>query len=405
MEKLITEKTKERASSLSLSPMRMSLGIPKVDNGDESSSSPKSKVSQILQAIFDLYAMIDSRRQKDYVSFRDTYNKEEKRKEERHQELLSVLGVTTEIPIKQEPTPKAEKLPKVKAEKKKTVRAARKIKPATVSKVSKKKRTVKPGLSIGKPANPMITTAAKVAATALVGTGLASMATSAIAKEEGFAEKAYNDAGKVSIGYGHQIKEEEYKQGFIEIGDERVEIKGNRGLDTRITKDQANKLLQIDLPKYEKAAKDPLGDSWNKLNDSQKSALVSYAYNVGSTASLVRAGLKEAIDSGDMAKAAQIIREKGIATSEGKTNPVLVERRKREADIFEKGAKSGSPATVIPETPLDSISKMNKDLNEQLNDLSNIMTTVQNVNITNNTQTQPSAPQVQDDRPVHERKR
>ena len=39
-------------------------------------------------------------------------------------------------------------------------------------------------------------------------------------------------------------------------------------------KEQAEKLLAIDIPKYEDAAKRPLGDSWNKLNQNQKIQLL-----------------------------------------------------------------------------------------------------------------------------------
>jgi GH24 family phage-related lysozyme (muramidase) len=183
-----------------------------------------------------------------------------------------------------------------------------------------------------------------------------------IVKEEGFAKKAYNDAGKVSIGYGHQIKPEEYQQGFILAGDERVPIAGNRGLDTTITKEQAQKLLKMDMPKYENQAKKMLGDStWNKLNDNQKAALTDYSYNVGSLAGLK--GLKEAIDSSNTNRAAEIIRN-GIATSEGKPNAVLKARRAREADLFASNASSTTPATPIQNkgAVLNNQSVENKDL-------------------------------------------
>ena len=141
-----------------------------------------------------------------------------------------------------------------------------------------------------------------------------------------------NQRNLVSIGYGHQIQKEEYQQGYIMAGDEKVPIVGEKGIDTKMTMEQAKKLLNVDVPKYEERAKKPLGDSWNKLSDEQRSALVSYAYNTGSTSSLVKLGLKDAIDNGNMKAAAEIIREKGIRTANGVFDAALDKRRRREAD-------------------------------------------------------------------------
>jgi GH24 family phage-related lysozyme (muramidase) len=214
-------------------------------------------------------------------------------------------------------------------------------------------------------------------AAGVVAGGTLAMASAVIAKEEGLPKggKAYwdppNQKNLVSIGYGHQIKDYEYKQGFIQAGSEQIPIRGNRGIDTVLTKEQAQLLLQQDLPKYAEAAKKPLGDSWEKLNDQQKSALISYAYNTGSTASLVKQGIKGAIDSGDTKGAAAIIRDKGIRTAGGQVNSVLVERRAKEAELFEaKDLKSESKATPAS-TPaktgekVSATSTENKDLKKQ----------------------------------------
>jgi len=182
-----------------------------------------------------------------------------------------------------------------------------------------------------------------------------------IIKEEGFAKKAYPDGGKISIGYGHQIKDDEYKQGFIQAGDEKVPISGNKGIDTTITKEQAQKLLKLDMPRYENQAIKALTEStWSKLNDNQKAALTSYSYNVGSLAGLK--GLKDAIDSGDTTKASEIIRN-GIATEQGKPNAVLKARRAREADLFLSNA-TAKPVSPAPEigVALNKQSVENKDL-------------------------------------------
>jgi GH24 family phage-related lysozyme (muramidase) len=179
--------------------------------------------------------------------------------------------------------------------------------------------------------------------------GYASLAYDLITKEEGLPKnnKAYVDQTGVSIGYGHQIKSNEYAQGFIQAGDEVVPIIGDRGLDTIMTPTQAKKLLRVDLPKYEQAAKKPLGAAWNKLNDTQKAALTSYAYNTGSTDKLVKYGLKEKIEMGDIQGAAQIITTKGTNTGKGIVLPTLVKRRAHEGALF-AGTPSG---TMVASTP------------------------------------------------------
>ena len=190
-----------------------------------------------------------------------------------------------------------------------------------------------------------------------------------IAKEEGFATKAYwdppNQKNLVSIGYGHQITEAEYKQGFIQAGDEQVPLKGVRGKDTTISKDQAKKLLAVDLPKYEERAKKPLGDLWNKLNEKQKTALISYAYNTGSTQSLMKNGLGDALKQGNIEAAAAIIRDKGIRTAKGVVDPALVARRAREAEIFKSDSKMSTTSTA-PKTGdrLTSSSVQNQELTQ-----------------------------------------
>jgi GH24 family phage-related lysozyme (muramidase) len=238
--------------------------------------------------------------------------------------------------------------------------------------------------------------------------GLAKIASTVIAKEEGLPKggKAYWDppgqSQKVSVGYGHQIKDQEYKQGFIQAGDEQVPIAGNKGIDTVLTPDQAKKLLQNDLPKYVDAAQKPLGSSWQKLEDPQKAALVSYAYNTGSTASLVKAGIKSPIESGDTKGAAEVIRDKGIKTAGGKFVPVLAARRDKEASIFASADVKGSEATPESSTPKNaqvaSVSQQNKDLKDEMSgqkqQVAIVNTTVnQSVNNESKTVTPPSKEQ------------
>jgi GH24 family phage-related lysozyme (muramidase) len=180
-----------------------------------------------------------------------------------------------------------------------------------------------------------------------------------IAAKEGFAAKAYldppgNTKNQYSIGYGHLIQPHEVKQGYISLADnKKIPVKGPGGKDTTVTKEEGKLLLNSDLPKYEKAAADPLGpEAWSKLNDEQKTALISYAYNAGSTSGLVKAGLKDAILKGDMQKAADIIYQKGAKTAGGKFLTALEKRRLSESVLFASG--KGVVETPAEETKLAS---------------------------------------------------
>jgi GH24 family phage-related lysozyme (muramidase) len=165
-----------------------------------------------------------------------------------------------------------------------------------------------------------------------------------ISSKEGFGGKAYldppnNTKNQYSIGHGHLIQPHEVAQGYIQLSDnKKITVKGSGGKDTTITKEEAKVLLQSDLPKYEKLAADPLGpEAWGKLNQDQKTALISYAYNTGSTQSLVNAGLKDAIMKGESARAAEIISTKGIRTVDGKIHAGLEKRRLSEGALFAGG--------------------------------------------------------------------
>ena len=68
--------------------------------------------------------------------------------------------------------------------------------------------------------------------------------------------------------------------------------------------------------------------------------MISYAYNTGSTQSLVKAGIKDAIMGGNMDLASKIISEKGIKTSQGQLHSGLEKRRGVEAELF-----AGTPTT------------------------------------------------------------
>lgn len=163
-----------------------------------------------------------------------------------------------------------------------------------------------------------------------------------IKQKESFVSKATWDYEGYSIGYGHLIKPNEVKQGFIDLGEgEKVNVSGEGGKDTTITKEQADKLFAKDLKVFEDITSRELGEAWSKLNESQKAALVSYTYNTGpgGLKGLLSRGLKEAILADNIEKAAKLI-ETGIKTAGKKVLPGLVARRKEEADLFRKKSES-----------------------------------------------------------------
>lgn len=127
-----------------------------------------------------------------------------------------------------------------------------------------------------------------------------------IKKEEGFNEHRYKDARGKSIGYGF-------------YGD--TYYKG----DT-ITREEADKVLDgIIDEKTKLLAKYPV---WKTLNSNQKTALISYLYNVGS----IKENLDQALKSGDLVK---IRNSMNITTSQGKKSDALVARREREKKLFD----------------------------------------------------------------------
>lgn len=154
---------------------------------------------------------------------------------------------------------------------------------------------------------------------------------------------------KVAVGYGHQITQTELAQGYIETAAGRIEVKGNRGIDTTFDSLQATTLLERDIPKYEATAINNMESSspgtWDKLASNQKVSLISYTYNTGKISGLISNGLANEIEQGNTTAAADIIR-RGATTAGGQTVQGLVVRRDKEADLF--------ASTPIPAAPGDS---------------------------------------------------
>lgn len=153
-----------------------------------------------------------------------------------------------------------------------------------------------------------------------------------VAQKEGVRMKAYADSlGKGTIGVGHLITKEEMNQGFIKAGSSKIVIQPNL-TDTEGTPAQIRDLFKQDIKVKEDSVSSSLGGLYSKLSETQKAALVSYAYNHGSITDLIRKGLKDAIEDGDYRKAADI-----IASGVTMGLPALKARRLEEANLFLNG--------------------------------------------------------------------
>ena len=168
-----------------------------------------------------------------------------------------------------------------------------------------------------------------------------------ITSREGFSATAYRDTNRMAIGYGHNITDAEIKAGQIDLGNgDIIKIAGELGKDTKVTKEQANKLFSKDIEQYESIVVRAIGqEAYNKLSTNQKTAILSYVYSVGR----VPEGFAKAIKSGNYAAAAESLRN-GVATASTEPDPVrrkqfekaLKKRREEEATLFDIGGGVGA---------------------------------------------------------------
>lgn len=138
---------------------------------------------------------------------------------------------------------------------------------------------------------------------------------SLIKKYEGLRLKAYKcPAGILTIGYGHTEGVEE---------------------GTQITEEEADKMLQKDLEAFCKGVRDAVEV---QLTDSQFSALVSFAFNLGVHA-LKRSSLLRYLNE----KAYQLAADEfpKWVYAGGKKLPGLVKRRVEEREMFLKDMEKG----------------------------------------------------------------
>ena len=105
---------------------------------------------------------------------------------------------------------------------------------------------------------------------------------------------------------------------------------------TRFTKEDADRTMLYNIKKFAKIVQNQIGlSTWNNLKDTQKAALTSFAYNVGSlTDSVVSAIKSKSGSSQTVANAILTGPTKGKIT--GIQYPGLVLRRKEEAAIYLK---------------------------------------------------------------------
>ena len=155
---------------------------------------------------------------------------------------------------------------------------------------------------------------------------------------EGFRTKAYAspEGGEDTVGIGHKLTPKEQELGGVFIGGKLVKVDRN----TPLTNEQVRQLYQQDIANHAAAAKNKLNklageDVWNKLNPMQQYALMDLSFAGGSR--MITQDLANAIKMNDMAKASQIIQQKGRTYTK---NGVVIESKHHakhadlRADIF-----------------------------------------------------------------------
>jgi GH24 family phage-related lysozyme (muramidase) len=181
------------------------------------------------------------------------------------------------------------------------------------------------------------TTSTSVGNTAPAGTTVTSVLVPFLQQVEGKDNKAYWDAQNqrvlISIGYGHQIKPNEYAQGYIDTGTAgripvtRPNSSSNPPGNATATDEQCLALLNIDVQIYIAGAHTQLGGAWDVLGPYQQAALSSVYYNSPATLKrLVGQGLTNYITSNDLQGAATLIANAGPA--------IVASRRVKESNLY-----------------------------------------------------------------------
>jgi len=131
-----------------------------------------------------------------------------------------------------------------------------------------------------------------------------------VKQQEGLSLKPYRDAGGYSVGYGHFLGSEP---------------------GPTITRERAEAYLNADLAK---AAREVNTRVRAPLSQSQFDALVSFVFNVG-TGAFAKSTLLRKLNAEDYTGAAQEFRR--WIYSQGNAVVALINRRKAERELFERG--------------------------------------------------------------------
>ena len=148
-----------------------------------------------------------------------------------------------------------------------------------------------------------------------------------ISKNEGFSPAAKWDENTYRGGYG---SDKVLKNGVLQTVTATTTFTKEEAIDT---------LREYSIPRYSQQIVKDLGQAnWNKLNDNQKAALTSLAYNVGAyfiTARTYGKKIKAFIDNNDFQKAGETIYTDGPKSgAQSGYLPGLERRRREESEMF-----------------------------------------------------------------------
>jgi GH24 family phage-related lysozyme (muramidase) len=166
-----------------------------------------------------------------------------------------------------------------------------------------------------------------------------------IASKEQFTEFATNDEGKKRLGYGTDKIFDNGKLRDVRAGD-------------RTTPEAAKQVLIYQIQNdYEKRVISGIGQSnFDKLNDNQKAALISFAYNVGSITSSIATAIKQ----GKLEEVATLIQNGPRTGQQSGVLKGLILRREQEAALFLTPVSPSSKFQLAPpKLPLVPISNPN----------------------------------------------
>jgi len=134
------------------------------------------------------------------------------------------------------------------------------------------------------------------------------------------AKPSLTDEEQNVVGYNHKFTQRELNQGYINLrNNETVVIRGINGANTTVTKVQAKILLDIDIAETTIRARNSIGaDTWDGLSTTQKAGLILNAYHLGTKTDYEKSGVRSAVTSGDIVRAAQLLSSEMLRSTRGK---------------------------------------------------------------------------------------